>query len=65
MLLIPCPYCGERAESEFSCGGEAHIARPADPEKVSDEDWAKTRLGYRRLQGHARLRLGLRPDHRA
>ncbi len=40
MLLIPCPYCGERAESEFSYGGEAHIARPADPEKTSDADWA-------------------------
>ena len=40
MLLIPCPYCGERAEIEFSYGGEAHIARPTDPEKASDEDWA-------------------------
>jgi len=40
MILIPCPYCGERAESEFSYGGEAHIARPIDPEKTSDEDWA-------------------------
>ena len=28
MLLIPCPYCGLRAETEFSYGGEAHIARP-------------------------------------
>lgn len=28
MLLIPCPYCGPRAESEFHYGGEAHIARP-------------------------------------
>ncbi|MFT9198192.1 sarcosine oxidase subunit delta, partial [Gluconobacter oxydans] len=25
MLLIRCPYCGERAEVEFSNGGEAHI----------------------------------------
>jgi len=40
MLLITCPYCGERAESEFSYGGEAHIARPSDPEKASDADWA-------------------------
>ena len=32
MLLIPCPYCGtERPETEFRYGGEAHIARPADP----------------------------------
>ena len=32
MLLITCPYCGPRPEIEFRCGGEAHIARPADPE---------------------------------
>ena len=40
MLLITCPWCGPRAESEFSCGGEAHIARPADPGAMSDEAWA-------------------------
>ena len=31
MLLIPCPWCGARPENEFRYGGEAHIARPADP----------------------------------
>ena len=41
MLLIPCPYCGEREETEFSYGGEAHIARPKEPEKLSDEEWAE------------------------
>lgn len=40
MLLIPCPYCGERAEIEFSYGNEAHLARPLEPEKLSDEEWA-------------------------
>ena len=40
MLLISCPYCGARPEIEFRYGGEAHIARPADPSKVSDADWA-------------------------
>ena len=40
MLLIPCPYCGPREESEFSYGGEAHIARPKQPEALSDEEWA-------------------------
>ena len=41
MLLIPCPYCGmERPELEFRNGGEAHVARPADPSATSDEDWA-------------------------
>jgi sarcosine oxidase subunit delta len=39
MLLIDCPYCGPRAEVEFSYGGEAHIARPADPSALDDEAW--------------------------
>lgn len=40
MLLIPCPWCGERDESEFTCGGEAHIARPPDPDALDDDAWA-------------------------
>lgn len=40
MLLIPCPWCGPCAEVEFRCGGEAHIARPENPETLSDEAWA-------------------------
>ncbi len=39
MLLIDCPYCGPRAELEFSYGGEAHIVRPKDPEALSDAEW--------------------------
>ena len=40
MLLIPCPWCGPREEIEFSYGGEAHIARPKSPDKLSDAEWA-------------------------
>ena len=40
MLLIACPYCGSRAEIEFSCGGEAHIQRPARPDELTDAQWA-------------------------
>ncbi len=40
MLLIPCPYCGSRAEIEFRYGGEAHIRRPEDPDAVDDRSWA-------------------------
>ena len=40
MLLIKCPWCGERDAHEFSYGGEAHITRPENPEKLSDEQWA-------------------------
>ena len=40
MLLIDCPWCGGRDESEFSYGGEADIARPADPSVLTDAEWA-------------------------
>ena len=40
MLKIHCPWCGPRAESEFSYGGEAHIARPLDTDALSDKEWA-------------------------
>ncbi len=40
MLLIDCPWCGPRDESEFAYGGEADIARPADPDALSDAEWA-------------------------
>lgn len=40
MLLIHCPYCGPRPEAEFAYGGQAHIARPADPMRLSDDEWA-------------------------
>ena len=41
MLLIRCPYCGERPEIEFRHAGEAHIARPADPSMLDDAQWAE------------------------
>ena len=53
MFLIPCPYCGPRAEAEFAHGGEAHLRRP-DPESASDAEWAaylffrKNPKGWRR-----------------
>ena len=40
MLLIPCPWCGPRDESEFTCGGEAHITRPKHPDRLDDAAWA-------------------------
>jgi heterotetrameric sarcosine oxidase delta subunit len=40
MLLIPCPWCGPRAEIEFRYGGQAHVAYPADPGTVDDAAWA-------------------------
>lgn len=39
MLLITCPYCGPRAQIEFSYGGDATVQRPADPQSVPLEAW--------------------------
>jgi heterotetrameric sarcosine oxidase delta subunit len=41
MLLISCPWCGERPETEFHYGGQAHVAYPADPNALSDQEWAE------------------------
>lgn len=40
MLSIHCPWCGRRDETEFSYGGQAHIARP-DPKTASDVVWSE------------------------
>ena len=41
MLLIRCPWCGPRDEAEFHYGGQAHVAYPADPAALTDEDWGR------------------------
>ena len=41
MLLIDCPWCGLREETEFNYGGQAHIERPRDPDALSDEAWGE------------------------
>ncbi len=60
MLLIECPWCGPRAETEFSYGGEAGITRPKDPDALSDAEWAEylfyrsnPRGAHRELWNHA------------
>ncbi len=40
MMLIPCPFCGHRNESEFTYGGPVKPDRP-DPNATSDEDWVE------------------------
>ncbi|WP_425585772.1 sarcosine oxidase subunit delta [Verticiella sediminum] len=37
-MLLTCPWCGPRMESEFHCGGPAHLTRP--PLTCSDDEWA-------------------------
>ncbi|GAA4872034.1 sarcosine oxidase subunit delta [Saccharopolyspora cebuensis] len=41
MMLIPCPWCGPRDETEFHYGGQAGVAYPADPHALSDADWSR------------------------
>jgi heterotetrameric sarcosine oxidase delta subunit len=38
MMVIPCPHCGPRNESEFAFGGAVKPARP-DPAAVTDAEW--------------------------
>jgi sarcosine oxidase, subunit delta len=39
MQLFPCPFCGERDETEFHYLGEPK-ARPEPAAKVGDAEWA-------------------------
>ena len=39
MLLIPCPWCGPRAQIEFTYGGDATVRRPADAMAATDAAW--------------------------
>ena len=39
MLLIDCPFCGPRDETEFRYGGDASVGRPADPDGADDLAW--------------------------
>ncbi|GAA1770227.1 hypothetical protein GCM10009712_17730 [Pseudarthrobacter sulfonivorans] len=41
MLLISCPNCGSRDETEFHYGGQAHVAYPENPNELNDREWAE------------------------
>ena len=51
MLLIDCPWCGRRDQSEFSYHGEAHIVRPDDPQALSDEQWGDFLFARKNTKG--------------
>ena len=40
MQLFPCPFCGPRAETEFSFGAEAGKTRPTPAADATDRAWA-------------------------
>jgi sarcosine oxidase subunit delta len=41
MLLISCPNCGSRDETEFHYGGQAHVPYPENPSGLNDREWAE------------------------
>lgn len=41
MLLISCPNCGSRDETEFHYGGQAHVPYPENPNELNDREWAE------------------------
>ncbi len=42
MFHIYCPHCAEyREEEEFHASGQAHIARPKDPDTCTDKEWGE------------------------
>lgn len=54
MLLIDCPWCGPRAQSEFTYGGDASPRRPA-PDASLDEWFAYVYLRDNPKGPHAEL----------
>ena len=40
MLLISCPWCGPRNETEYHYGGQAHVPYPGNAADLTDEQWA-------------------------
>ena len=40
MMNIDCPHCGPRDVTEFTYGGDANVRRPANPDTLTDEQWA-------------------------
>ncbi len=41
MLLISCPNCGSRDETEFHYGGQAHVPYPENPNELNDVEWSR------------------------
>jgi sarcosine oxidase, subunit delta len=39
-MLIPCPWCGDREDSEFTYGGAAGVGYAKEPERIDDAAWA-------------------------
>lgn len=54
MLRIPCPYCGStRDEDEFTYGGPYDRLRPAEPQQLSDQQWADYLFTRENIRGNS------------
>ena len=51
MLLISCPFCGERGEAEFAWGGEP-VARPSF--SATDAEWGDYLYNRTNVKGRIR-----------
>jgi heterotetrameric sarcosine oxidase delta subunit len=40
MMLLTCPWCGPRDETEYHYGGQAHVPHPENPAELNDAEWA-------------------------
>lgn len=40
-MLIPCPFCGRRPETEFTYAGPDMGPRDDDPSRFSDVQWVQ------------------------
>lgn len=52
MLVVECPWCGERDQTEFSCHGEAHIVRPENPDELSEAEWGDYVFFRQNIKGY-------------
>ena len=58
MLLIDCPWCGPRDETEYHYGGQAHVAYPEDPHAPERRGVGRVPVLPRQPQGPLRRTLG-------
>ena len=59
MLLIPCPYCGPRAQTEFDYRGDASVLRPEQHDSGADA----TAEAAQQWLDHIYLRDNTRGEH--
>ena len=56
MFLIECPWCGVRDQAEFKPHGEAHVARPEDPDALTEKQWGEYLFYRHNIKGWYRER---------